>query len=142
MYKKAPAKVLLRDFFTISTQAFGRQGTVDQRRAVRRFLNDDEKVAATITHLMEEPYERNQFLVVAEYRLAPCMVLNSQTYSGTSMADLEFSISRGALGMGSTCTWYGSPDGRADWSPLQYIPRDLVESDSESESSSRGQHRS
>ena len=76
--------------------------------------------------------------MVAEYRLAPSIVINSKTYSVESLVDQGITISRGSLGMGSTLTWYGSPDSRADWSPLQYIKRDLVENDSESESSSWG----
>ena len=60
--------------------------------------------------------------------------MNSKNYSTDTLCEKGDNVNRG---MGSTLTWHGSPEGRADWTPLYFVRRPS-DTDSDAESSSGG----
>ena len=125
---------------TLTGKGNNRDRSIALRRLIRA-LNNDDNVSALVTSLSEALTERMQFLALAKYfldGLTPSVVLNALSYSAKTMREAGAHIATGYLGMGSSITWHGTPDGRADWAPLQSVSHIHDDSDSDSEASSGG----
>ena len=145
VYDTVQGRVPFCELMDISLDALtGTGSNKDRCAALRRLvgaLENDDNMSALVTSLSEAPTERMQFLALTKYfldGLTPSVVLNALNYSAKTMREAGAHIATGYLGMGSSLTWHGAPDGRADWAPLQSISCIHDDSDSDSEASSGG----
>ena len=93
--------------------------------------------------LLEESYERGQFLAIVKHVLRPLcgqFSIDAKTYSAEALVSTNVSsVNREAIGIGTSATWHGSPDGRSDWVSVKFGTMSYtLNKDSDSEDSLGG----
>ena len=133
---RSEASLPLLDLWKVDEETFWQAAEdIQIAAAVHRFTavaKDTNTAHALATALCEYTDERHQFLAIVETVIVPLtgqvsMAVNVREYPESLVVGKP--VHREHLGMGTTLTWHGAPDGRSE---IDFINVDLTDDDDES----------